>query len=160
MHDQISAEGFDTRRARSAAITSNSARPRSQSPRCSRASTEHQLSQENHLHTSQSVAEEHEHGLFRPTLDINTFDKEKGQQQEVEAVEAGDEDYSEKDGEPQQEMKGVAAALTAKRVGDIHLSGKEDSSRGQPSNIGSYPEGSILFAGAICTITPGYRDVI
>jgi hypothetical protein len=74
---------------------------------------------------------EHEHRLVRPTLDTDTFDKEKRQQQEVEAVEvveAEDEDNDEDGGQPQQEVNGVAAALTAERVGDIHLSSKEDGS--------------------------------
>ncbi|PVH70467.1 hypothetical protein DL98DRAFT_133862 [Cadophora sp. DSE1049] len=126
LHDRISTEGLDTRRARSEATTSHSARPRSQPPRRSRASTENQLSQEHHLHTRRSVADEHEHWLVRPTLDTDTFDK--GERQEVEAEEADDEDNDKDDGQPQQEVNGVAAALTAERVGDAHLSGKEDGS--------------------------------
>lgn len=68
-------------------MTSHSARPRGQPPRRSRASTENQLSQEDGLYASRSVAHEHEHGLVGPALDIDIIDKEERQQQKVEADE-------------------------------------------------------------------------
>jgi len=43
-------------------------------------------------------------------------------------VEAEDEDNDEDDGQPQQEVNGVAAELTAERVSDTHLFSKEDGS--------------------------------
>jgi hypothetical protein len=43
-------------------------------------------------------------------------------------VEAEDEDNDEDDGQPQQEVNDVAAALTAERVGDTYLSGMKDRS--------------------------------
>ena len=98
MHDRIGVEGLDTQRA---------------------------IGQEDHLHASRSVADEHEHGLVRLAVDIDTFDKEKRQQQ---AVEAEDEDNDEDDGQPQQEVNGVAAELIAESVCGAHLSGKEDGS--------------------------------
>ena len=70
---------------------------------------------------------EHEHGLVHPTPNTDAFDKEKRQQ----AVEADDKDNNEDNGQPQQEINVVAAEPTAERVGDTHLSDKED---GRPAN--------------------------
>jgi hypothetical protein len=81
-----------------------------------------QLSQEDHLHTGRSTADEH--GLIRPALDTDTFDEEKRQQQQEEDDE--DEDNDEDDGQPQQKVNNVAAALTTERVGNTHLSSKGD----------------------------------
>jgi hypothetical protein len=73
------------------------------------------------------MADEHEMPeLVRPTLESNTFDKEKMQQQEVEAV---DED-SDENSQPQQEVNDGAAALMAERFGDAHLFDNEDGSPG------------------------------
>jgi len=77
-------------------------------PRYSRTSPENQLSQEDHPYTSQSTVDEHEPGLVCPTLNTDTFDKEKRQEAEAE-----DEDKDEDD-EQRQEVDGVAAIVTAK----------------------------------------------
>jgi hypothetical protein len=50
------------------------------------------------------MADEHEHGLVRPTLNTDTFDKGERQLQDVEAVEAEDEDNDKDDGQAQQEV--------------------------------------------------------
>jgi hypothetical protein len=126
LHDRIDTEGFYTRRARSETTISYSACPRSPPSRCSRASTENQLSQTDRLHTGRSTADEHEdeHELVRSVLNADTSDKDEGQQQEVEA----DEDNDEDDGQAQQEVNSVAAALIAERVSNNYLSGKQHRS--------------------------------
>lgn len=117
LYDSTGTEGFCTRRARSEAITSNSARPRSPPLCCFRASPENRFSQEGHLYTSRGVADKH--GLVGPALDMLPINKGEREQEEV------DEDNN-KDKGTQQEVNDVAAAVTAERVGDPHLSGKED----------------------------------
>jgi hypothetical protein len=126
LHDRIGTEDLYTRRARSEATMSNSARPRSQPLHCSRASFLKQLSQEDHLHTRRSAADEHR--LVRPALDTDTFGKGKRQQRQQQKEDDEDEDNDEDDGQPQQKVDNVAAVLTAERVGDTHLSSKGDES--------------------------------
>ncbi|KAH0538364.1 hypothetical protein FGG08_005059 [Glutinoglossum americanum] len=132
LHDHIDTEGLDTHRARSEAATSHSARPRSPPPRHSRASTGNQLGQEDRLHAGRSTADEREYEdeLVRPVLNPDTFDKGERQQQEAEAEAEGeaDNDDNEDDGQVQQEANDMAAAVTAKRISDNHLSGKEGGS--------------------------------
>jgi hypothetical protein len=109
--------GLYTRRARSEATISYSARPRSPPPRCFRASPENQPSRGGRLDTGRGVADEH--GLVGPALDIFPVDERERQQQEVE------QEIDKNEGK-QQEVNDVATAVTAERVGDTHLSGKED----------------------------------
>jgi hypothetical protein len=79
-HGCIDAKDHSTDRARSEAVISHSARPRNQSPRRSRSSPLNQLSEEDHLHTDQNAADEHE--PVHPALDTDTFDKEDRRQQQ------------------------------------------------------------------------------
>ncbi|KAI9768925.1 MAG: hypothetical protein M1840_004521 [Geoglossum simile] len=65
---------------------------------------------------------------FRPALNTDTFDKEERQQQEAEAEGKVDKDDDGDDGQVQQVANGVAAVVTAKRIGDSHLFDKEDGS--------------------------------
>ncbi|KAI9782621.1 MAG: hypothetical protein M1839_004867 [Geoglossum umbratile] len=130
LHDRIDTDGLDTHRARSEAATSHSARPRSPPPRCSRASTGNQLSQEDRLHAGRSTADEREYGdeLVRPALNTDTFDKGERQQQEAEVEGEVDKHDDEDDSQPQQRVNSVAAVLMTERVGDTHLSSKGDKS--------------------------------
>jgi hypothetical protein len=73
-HCPISAEGFHhTGCARPEATTPHSPRARSGSPRCSRASPQKQVHQENHLHIDRNTSDAHEQ--VRCTLDTDTFCK-------------------------------------------------------------------------------------
>ena len=130
LHDCIDTDGLDMHRAKSAAATSHSARPRSLPPHCSRASTGNRLGQEDRLHASRSTADEHEYEdkLVHPTLNTDTFDKGKRQQQEAEVEGEVDKDDDEDDGRLQQEVNNVAAVLMTERVGDTHLSSKGNKS--------------------------------
>ncbi|KAI9775082.1 MAG: hypothetical protein M1839_001474 [Geoglossum umbratile] len=130
LHDRIDTDGLDMHRAKSAAATSHSARPRSLPPHRSRASTGNRLGQEDRLHASRSTADEREYEdeLVHPTLNTDTFDKGKRQQQEAEVEGGVDKDDDEDDGRLQQGVDSVAAVLTTERVGDTHLSSKGDES--------------------------------
>jgi hypothetical protein len=118
LHDSIRTEGSHC--ARSQATTSSSSPP----PRHCRASPETQLNQEGRLHTGRGVADEH--GLVDPALDTFPID-EGAREQEVEQ-EKGECNSGDEDEGPQQEVNSVAPAVTAERVSDAHLSGKEDRS--------------------------------
>jgi hypothetical protein len=73
-HCSISAEGFHhTGCARPEATTPHSPRARSCSPRCSRASPQQQIRQENHLHIYRNTSDAHEQ--VRRTLDTDTLYK-------------------------------------------------------------------------------------
>jgi hypothetical protein len=81
-----------------------------------------------HLPTVRSTADEHE--LVRPALNSDIFDEEERQRQEEE--EQDDWGYgnnnNEDDRQLQQEVKeDVTATLTSKKIGDTHLSSKDES---------------------------------
>ncbi|KAI9770344.1 MAG: hypothetical protein M1839_003221 [Geoglossum umbratile] len=131
-NDCIDTEGLDTHRFRSEATASHSARPRSPPSRRSRTSIGDWLGQEDRLHAGRNIADEREYEdeLARPALNTDTFDKGERQQQEAKAEGKVNKDDDEDDSQVQQAENGVAAAVTAKRIGDNHLSGKEDGSPG------------------------------
>ena len=145
LHDRIGTEDLYTRRARSEAMMSNSARPRSQPLHYSRASLLNQLCQEGHLHIGRSITDEY--GLVRPILYTDTFDEEKRQQRQQQQ-------QQEDDGQLQQKVNNVAAALTTERISDTHLFSKGDESarpakRQRPLPYGdSSPEPSHDEAGS------------
>jgi hypothetical protein len=95
LHDSIGAVDLHPHRARSEATTY--ARPRSPPPRCARASPpKNQLSQEDHLHTGRSVADEHR--LVGPVRNADPVDERERRQQEE--AEDNDEDASSKSEHP------------------------------------------------------------
>jgi hypothetical protein len=83
-----------------------------------------------HLPTFQSTADEHE--LVRPALNSDIFDEDERQRQEGEE-EQDDWVYgndNEEGRQIQQEVReNVTATLTSEKVGDTHLSSKDESLR-------------------------------
>ncbi|KAI9768892.1 MAG: hypothetical protein M1839_003846 [Geoglossum umbratile] len=71
---------------------------------------------------------EYEDELVRHALNTDTFDKGERQQREAKPEGKVDKDDDEDDGQVQQAANGVAAVVTAKRIGDNRLSGEEDGS--------------------------------
>jgi hypothetical protein len=116
LHDHTSAVGQCTVCVQSEATMSPPARPRDHPP--------------DHLPTFQSTADEHE--LVRPALNSDIFDEDERQRQEGEE-EQDDWVYgnnNEEGRQMQQEVKeDVTATLTSEKVGDTHLSSKDESLR-------------------------------
>lgn len=106
LNDHINVADRCTVRARSEAIMSHPACPRSQSPV--------------HLPTDRSAVDEHE--LVRPALNPDIFKEDREQQE--------DDDNDNEDGKQLQHKvkEDVVAALTSRKVGDTHLSSKKDES--------------------------------
>jgi hypothetical protein len=156
LYDRIDTDGLDTHSTRSEAATSHYTRPRSLSPRRSRASTGNRLGQEDRLHAGQSTADEREYKdeLVRPALNTDIFDKRDRQQQEAEAEGEVDKNDDEDDGQLQQRVNSVAAVPMTESVGNTHLSSKGDESarpakRQRPLPYGdSSPEPSYDEAGS------------
>jgi hypothetical protein len=84
-----------------------------------------------HLPTVRSTADEHE--LVRPVLNSDIFDKEERQRQEEEEQDDwgyGNNNNNEDGRQLQREVKeDMTATLTSEKVGDTHLSSKDESSR-------------------------------
>lgn len=117
LHDHISAAGHCTVCAKSEATMYPPARYRNHPPY--------------HLPTVRSAADEHE--LVRPALNSDIFDEEERQRQEEEEQDDwgyGNNNNNEDGRQLQQEVKeDVTATLTSEKVGDTHLSSKDESLR-------------------------------
>lgn len=93
LHDSISAVNLHPRHVRFEVMTFCFAHPWSLSSRCTKASSENQLSQEGHLHTGWGVADEHR--LVDPAHNANSVDERKRQQQQQKVKQKKDEDNDE-----------------------------------------------------------------
>ena len=93
---------------------------------CDRALPENQPIHENHLHTGRSSTDGHEVEVLSSTLDTDSIDEGKSQQQELKQRE--DEAHGEDDG-LQHEVNDLAAVVTTEKVNNSHPSDKDGSPR-------------------------------